>query len=535
MSYDEQEQEQPADVWGQPISEERQAELAAMLTAWDVPGAEHGKRKGPFDDARLTGADVSWLVEKSRRDENGGVPDLHLERARLGGAYLQGANLRAALLQGADLGGAYLQGADLGSAHLERASIGEAHLEKADLGGAYLEHARLGGAYLQGANLRAALLQGANLRNAHLEEANLAAAHLEEANLAAAHLEGADLRSAHLEKADLGGAYLERAGLFGAHLEEANLREAHLERAGLRAAHLEGVDLIGADLTGADLGSAHLKGANLGAAHLKGASLFAAYLEGARLGHAHLQGASLRGAHLEGADLGGAYLEGARLGGAYLQGADLRSAWLDSKTELSDATLDAKTQLGDIHWSGVGAVDLTQLNWGTVPTLGDEQTLGARAKASEHAGVVRAYRQVAAQLRAQGVNEVADRFLYRAQVYNRKVLRRSGRIPQWLGSLLLAGLAGYGYRPGRTILWYLAVIAAFGAAYFLLGPTQGHVFHWYGALIFSVTSFHGRGFFPESLNFESWVTGLAATEAVLGLLIEISFIATFTQRFFNAR
>ncbi len=44
-----------------------------------------------------------------------------------------------------------------------------------------------------------------------------------------------------------------------------------------------------------------------------------------------------------------------------------------------------------------------------------------------------------------------------------------------------------------------------------------------------------RGFFPENLNFESWVTRLAALEAVLGLLIEISFIATFTQRFFNSR
>jgi hypothetical protein len=66
----------------------------------------------------------------------------------------------------------------------------------------------------------------------------------------------------------------------------------------------------------------------------------------------------------------------------------------------------------------------------------------------------------------------------------------------------------------------------------LLGPTQGHSFQPDGALVFSVTSFHGRGFFPENLNFESWVTRLAALEAATGLLSEISFIATFTQRFF---
>src|SRR5260370_34763989 len=38
---------------------------------------------------------------------------------------------------------------------------------------------------------------------------------------------------------------------------------------------------------------------------------------------------------------------------------------------------------------------------------------------------VRANRQLAAVLRAQGVNEAADRFAYRAQVLQRRVLRRS--------------------------------------------------------------------------------------------------------------
>ncbi len=53
--------------------------------------------------------------------------------------------------------------------------------------------------------------------------------------------------------------------------------------------------------------------------------------------------------------------------------------------------------------------------------------------------------------------------------------------------------------------------------------------------MFSVTSFHGRGFFPGGLPLDDPVTVLAALEAVIGLLIEISFIATFTQRFFNSR
>jgi hypothetical protein len=48
-----------------------------------------------------------------------------------------------------------------------------------------------------------------------------------------------------------------------------------------------------------------------------------------------------------------------------------------------------------------------------------------------------------------------------------------------------------------------------------------------------VTSFHGRGFFPGGgLALDDPITILAAIEAILGLFIEITFIATFTQRFF---
>ena len=51
----------------------------------------------------------------------------------------------------------------------------------------------------------------------------------------------------------------------------------------------------------------------------------------------------------------------------------------------------------------------------------------------------------------------------------------------------------------------------------------------------SVSSFHGRGFFPQSITLGDTYARLAAIEAVFGLLIEISFIATFTQRFFGSK
>ena len=115
------------------------------------------------------------------------------------------------------------------------------------------------------------------------------------------------------------------------------------------------------------------------------------------------------------------------------------------------------------------------------------------------------------------------------------MLRRQWK--QWkVGSYLFSGfldlIAGYGYRPGRTALWYLFVIVSFAVAYFALG----HLPLFPDALVFSLMSFHGRGFFPSLSNetsLHNQVVEIAAIEAVVGLLIEISFIATFTQRYFG--
>src|SRR5262249_36537437 len=146
---------------------------------------------------------------------------------------------------------------------------------------------------------------------------------------------------------------------------------------------------------------------------------------------------------------------------------------------------------------------------------------------------VRANRQLAVALRGQGLEEDAARFAYRAQVLERAVLRRQGQPGAYLFSLLLDLLAGYGYRPGRSVVTYLLMIFGFAAAYYPLGHAEPLHLSALGSLVFSITSFHGRGFFPGGLALDDPLTVLAAAEAVIGLVIEISFIATFTQRFFG--
>lgn len=151
----------------------------------------------------------------------------------------------------------------------------------------------------------------------------------------------------------------------------------------------------------------------------------------------------------------------------------------------------------------------------------------------EYERAVRANRQLAIVLQSQGLNEDAVRFSYRAQFLQRKVFMYQRKFGQYLFSLFLDMLAGYGYKPWRSFVAYLLVIATFATAYFIIGHTVGPVLSPLGSVVFSMTSFHGRGFFPGGIGLDDPLTVVAAFEAFVGLLIEVTFIATLTQRLFG--
>ncbi len=196
--------------------------------------------------------------------------------------------------------------------------------------------------------------------------------------------------------------------------------------------------------------------------------------------------------------------------------------------------------LADISW---GNVNLSVVKWSQVKMIGDEQVAREKNRAGlvkdkdtvleEYEVAVRTNRQLAVTLQRQGLNEEAARFAYRAQRLQRIVLRRQRKLGQYLFSGFLDLIAGYGYKPGRSVLWYLGIIALFAVAYHLFG---GLSLYPPDAFVYSLTSFHGRGFFPglsAKPSLHDPLILLAALEAVIGLFIEISFIATFTQRFFG--
>jgi len=468
---------------GSNLNDRRGSLLEETLRKWEAE-SNPGDRRGPFDGTPLNGADVFWLAICSLSHHS------KVEAERL---------LRMSLIPPIDLSRIHLEGA---------------HLEKAWLTGAHLERAHLEKAWLTGAHLEGARLVWANLVGAHLERA-----HLVEAHLVGAHLEGAHLERAYLERADLEGAHLE-----GARLEKVILRRAYLKGANLRRAGLREAILVDADLRGANVTRADLQQANLYRTDLR---------EG------EFAEADLRGSSLVAADL---------------RGANLSRAIFDIEANLADAKLGDRecgfASVIDTAWNGVilASVDWSGLfrNHWWLPLsrgkLGDDQRDPRTA--------ARAHRQLAMALRAQGLNAEAAELDYRAHIRASKDLWNKKRYPAALFSWLACAVFGYGYRLGRCLALYVGVVLLFSLIYCLIpyGHKASSSFYlpwwpkavisfylpwWPKAVILSFTSFHGRGFLPSDVTGSVWHGAWAAGEAVVGLFIEVTLIATFTQRVFR--
>lgn len=291
-----------------------------------------------------------------------------------------------------------------------------------------------------------------------------------------------------------------------------------------------------------------LSGSTLDNFDLRGAFLNRAQLTNARLKGAHLEGANLDSANLEGAVLRDAHLEGATLEGANLGGADLRGIFFSKTTVLKGAQLSSQRgalMLVDADW---GHVNLGVINWDGVKMIGDEQRARKTRDIEHYRAALRCCRQLAAELRRQGLGEEADRFAYQGQLLQRTLLLqeknrwKSG--PAYLFSLLLDLVVGYGYRPGRSLVAYFVTLAIFAVFYGLvpnIHPDPSYLtstptpLSWDNAILFSLISFHGRVNAPASLSFTGLYAWISILETVVGLVIELSFIAAFTQRFLGGK
>lgn len=504
-----------------PLLEHRE-ELQALSRANIAAG------KPPYTGVKIqTYGELLWMMT-----EQGWSGEVEaVSRANFQGVYLSGVNLKGAVLNGVDFTNAILDRADLSSAVLSGADFTNAILNKANLSDATLVWADLSNANLEGANLNRADLVGATLHGTSLGGANCCDTHFERA----------DLSNALLAKAILRGAILTESDLSYALLIGADLRDAQLDRADLRGARLEDATLSKAFMPNVKLNDAFLAAANL-------------------------NGATLTNADLTGAILASSNLKGTVLTKATLNGADIREAHMDATTRFIEVRLDGNTKLGDIVWNDAS---LIRVDWDQLERVGDESVIQSNLKplssflqsirtaskisttkpiqtfmvylveyrkrlAKVYRDVARAYHGLSIVLAEQGLSVPASRYRLRKQQLERKALFWECKVRGWLFSGLLDLVAGYGELPHRAVRAYALVVFGFACCdWFVTNFCETKLSHlrWDEALVLSVTSFHGRGFFPGTLSLGDWVARLGAFEAIIGLFIEVIFIATFSRRF----
>ncbi len=546
------------------IDEQRQKDLVKRRTL----RTNSEQNLAPFKDETLSRADVEWLLANHESEGVYGPVNLeddrHGERTsiEISGANLVGVNLShlplTRIVGSLSTQGEVSEQHTLFTINLEKTNLAGAHLEEAYLAGARMSNANLTGGSLREALLNEAHLEKSVLNEADLEYADLTGSHLSGASLIEACLERANLREAHVEKVNFNRAHLEGVDLRGGYITGAKFTKAHLELADLRKVQgsQAGTSFKAAYLEGADFGEAHLEGADFSEAHLERADFSEAYLAGADFTGAYLGGVSFKGTHLEGADFRGAQLQGKQLQATDLERirncsssnsfpqvlppADLREAFFSSATRLKDAILGDSSNgfisIADVSW---GDVNLNVIDWDKVHWTGDEQRARTHVKRGrdreekrvlmeEYCTAVRANRQLAVILQNQGLNEVAARFSYNAQRLQRRVLRQQRKWWLYLLWVLFDLLVGYGYKPLRSFLVYLVVIAAFTVIYHLLAVKLT----WQDAFVFSVVAL-GRGLLPDTTVASDPVAFASVFEALISLIIEATFIAALTQRFFG--
>lgn len=396
-----------------------------------------------------------------------------------------------------DLAAVHLAGGLLNDAHLEGAILDRAHLESTVMESAHLEEAQL--------------------IEAHLEWAVLAEANLEGACLSGAHMEGAALSRASLRKADFGPVrYILPPSKPGWSVKIGDVQELGWAEVGNvqepDRAEVDDVQEEEHEYEEYRVSGAFLEGVNFNAAHLEEANLYNAFLAGADFTEAHLESTDLTKAHLEDQEDAeervrvSYYFRYGSGGHSVIRLSDISRPTNLHRVFFSMTTLlygaifghgDKSAKLSDIHW---GDVNISVINWGAIRILGDEyearkledvdgQHKVALDRVAEFEAAVRANRQLSVTLRAQGMNEVAARFTYRAQLCQRKLLRLQGRrnYLSYLSSLLLDLVSGYGYKPWRSFVTYLLVILGFATAYYLIGQTIGPSLSPIGAWVFSMT------------------------------------------------
>jgi uncharacterized protein YjbI with pentapeptide repeats len=553
----------------------------AMLDQYCATIADSEQGCYPFKDigSKLSRADVEWLLATQVE----GLIDwsnIH-QRERLG-LDLRGADLRKVRLIGLPLtrvqGGLIADEWVLATDH--QRDMAGVHMEGADLRGACLEGADLCGAHLAGADLRGARLEGADLRGAHLAGADLRKAHLEGANLSEAHLEGnedfpkpADLRMAFFDSS---------TDLAGISLGDETYGFVPLVDVCWGKANLTGVDWTQVNKLGDEYETqwklpieyqAAIRANRQLATELQKQGLNEDATHFAYRAHVNKRFMRLQQAILP-VVLRIFVRERMPLPKVLLRLEERRYGQRMSRYPLTSGLLKLIPFLLVLALIALlnSLALVLLLGLCMVAILAVLPILRRRGPQSPP------YRRTHRQLPPPGLPSQEQRrrqqwllllgfllgtpksrlpLLMGSQAVALQQIPLLGRLNKrwqahslpigilssfllllllfddtlmcygrYVFSLVLSLLTGYGYKPARILYWYLVVVFGFAGLYAIFGHLAP-----FEALASSLTSFHGRGFFPANDVFLGTpAVMLSIVEAVIGLLLEICFIATYLWR-----
>jgi len=548
----------------------------------------------PFMDIKLSRADVEWLLATH---ENGRGPvDWNEENQRArNGLDMRGANLRQlnlsnlpltrirgglnedermfATAEMCEMAAVHLEGANLQKIHLERADLYRAHLEEADLYGAFLERAYLNEAHLTGANLYGAHLERTQLRRTHLEGVKLGRAHFVETELEGALLSdgkhvGPRLADAYWSNTNLAIVDWSQLKVLDDEYEARQSKEKGedkdtqitLYQTAVRANRQLAVALQTQGLNEAAARFAY---------HAQLCQKYVLFLQ--LMQHLKQQikiswvAALLFVEKPKGKQAEQRIAELILLLGTLIFGFGLllNSHWSThsiffAPPSNTDASFVLLATIFGIVFIGLSLVGLL-FYFTPEASLALFFLFMSLLQVLIPIGVYILLNALLSHLDWLLMVAISiwillfialfiGRFKFNSWFFLiRKMSNFIGRLfskfrplvgvqiayGRYIFAWLLDLLAGYGYRPGRSIIAYLLIIGGFASLYTAFGQPA-----FPDSFVFSVASFHGRGFFPNfegqhQLMLSNPLVVCAAIEAVIGLIIEISFIATFTQRFFG--
>jgi uncharacterized protein YjbI with pentapeptide repeats len=291
---------------------------------------------------------------------------------------------------------------------------------------------------------------------------------------------------------DFTGANLKKVNLGKAHIEKAILSKANISQADLSGAHffdcnLEGSDMLGADLSDCDFTHCDLKKADLTKASLVRARLWSSDLTEANLTECDLSFADFWGAKL-------------------------------FKVKLWHTLLS-------------GAKSITRMSFSSGSKLPNNSLINeAGALSAEES-----YRDIKQYFISNGMYNDASWASFKEKTMERLALKKKGDW-NYLPSLIMNVLCGYGEKPYRIILSAFLTILSFALVYSVFNAVErsgdlAYSLRWYDYIYYSAITFTtvGYGDFVPKAHMACRL--LAGVEAFSGVFVTGLFIFTLARKY----